>query len=133
MAQARVGRIHHVQIAAPAGCERAARQFFGELLGLEEIEKPANLAARGGAWFRGDGFEIHVGVDPQFRPAKKAHVALQVPDIQAMRTRLDKHGVETWEDEPLPGFRRFYAADPFGNRMEFLQRHADGLEPRASS
>jgi catechol 2,3-dioxygenase-like lactoylglutathione lyase family enzyme len=114
-------RIHHVQIAAPAGSEEQARVFFEGILGLREIEKPENLRARGGAWFAGEGFEIHVGVEEPFRPAKKAHIALQVSGLDGLRRRLEQHGLETWEDEPLPGYRRFYSADPFGNRIEFLE------------
>ena len=113
--------IHHVQIAAPPGSEEAARRFYGSILGLEEVPKPANLAGRGGAWFRGPGAEIHVGIEGDFRPARKAHVALQVRDLTAFRTHLEGQGVATREDEPLPGYRRFYADDPFGNRLEFLE------------
>jgi catechol 2,3-dioxygenase-like lactoylglutathione lyase family enzyme len=122
MAEEAVGieRIHHVQIAAPPGSEHEARRFF-TALGLREIEKPENLRTRGGAWFAGPGLEIHVGIEDPFRPAKKAHVALQVRNLDALRRRLESAGVETWEDEPLPGYRRFYAADPFGNRLELLE------------
>lgn len=123
MAEEAVGieRIHHVQLAAPPGSEDDARRFFGTILGLREIEKPENLRGRGGAWFAGPGLEIHVGVEDPFRPAKKAHVALQVHGLQEFRRRLESAGVETWDDEPLPGCRRFYTGDPFGNRMEFLE------------
>jgi catechol 2,3-dioxygenase-like lactoylglutathione lyase family enzyme len=116
----RLGRLHHVQLAAPAGGEDRCRGFFGGVLGLEEIAKPPNLVGRGGAWFRGDGFELHVGVEADFRPARKAHPAWEVPDLAGLRRRLREHGVETWEDEPLPDRERFYASDPFGNRLEFL-------------
>jgi len=116
-----IKRIHHVQIAAPPGSEEQARAFFTGTLGLREIEKPENLRRRGGAWFAADELEIHVGIEEPFRPAKKAHVALQVTDLAALRRHLEAHSVETWEDEPLPGYHRFYAADPFGNRMEFLE------------
>lgn len=119
-----IERIHHVQIAAPPGSEEEARAFFAGTLGLHEIEKPENLRRRGGAWFAGDELEIHVGIEEPFHSARKAHVALQVTHLAALRRRLEEHGIETWEDEPLPGYHRFYAADPFGNRMEFLE--ADG-------
>ena len=113
-------RLHHVQIAAPAGCEAAARRFFGGLLGLEEIPKPPHLARRGGVWFDLGATQLHVGVEAPFRPAEKAHPAFEVDDLAALRTRLTAAGVETWEDEPFPGRDRFYARDPFGNRLEFL-------------
>jgi catechol 2,3-dioxygenase-like lactoylglutathione lyase family enzyme len=117
-----IQKIHHVQIAAPPGSEEDARTFFAGILGLKEIPKPANLAARGGVWFKGDGLEIHVGIDQDFRPARKAHMALQTDDLATLRRHLEQHDIETWEDEPLPGYRRFYAADPFGNRIEFVER-----------
>ena len=117
---ARLPRLHHVQVAMPAGREGEARAFYGELLGLEEIGKPPNLLARGGCWFRLGDRELHLGVDPGFTPATKAHIALQVSELDAVRQRLEQSGVATREDEPLPGYRRFYADDPFGNRVEFL-------------
>lgn len=116
-----VEAIHHVQIAAPPGSEEDARRFYGTILGLDEVPKPANLAGRGGAWFRGRGVEIHVGVEADFRPARKAHVAFRVSDLPAFRQHLEDCGVTTREDEPLPGYDRFYADDPFGNRLEFLE------------
>jgi len=113
-------RLHHVQLASPPGSEESARRFFGELLGLREIPKPPNLARRGGVWFElGDG-QLHIGIEPEFRPAEKAHPAFVVPDLEAVRRRLAAAGVETWTDEPFPGRDRFYAHDPFGNRLEFL-------------
>jgi catechol 2,3-dioxygenase-like lactoylglutathione lyase family enzyme len=111
-------RLDHVQVAAPPRCEAVARAFYGDALGLEEIEKPAPLRARGGVWFRlGDGQELHVGVDAAFVPARKAHPAFAVADLDALAAQL---GDVTWDDE-LPGVRRFYASDPFGNRLEFMQ------------
>ena len=111
-------RLDHVQLAAPPGCEAEARGFYGGVLGLEEIEKPEALRPRGGVWFRlGDGRELHVGVDPAFVPARKAHPAFAVDDLDALAARL---GDVTWDDE-LPGVRRFYSSDPFGNRLEFLE------------
>jgi catechol 2,3-dioxygenase-like lactoylglutathione lyase family enzyme len=117
-----IRKIHHVQIAAPPGSEEQARTFFAGILGLKEIPKPANLATRGGAWFSGGDLEIHVGIDHDFKPARKAHVALQTDDLDGLRHHLQQHHIDIWEDEPLPGYRRFYAADPFGNRMEFVER-----------
>ena len=115
-------RLHHVQIAAPAGCEAAARRFFGGLLGLEEIPKPPHLARRGGVWFDLGATQLHVGVEAPFRPAEKAHPAFEVDDLAELRSRLEIAGVRLQDDELLPGRRRFYAHDPFGNRLEFVGR-----------
>jgi catechol 2,3-dioxygenase-like lactoylglutathione lyase family enzyme len=106
-------RLDHVQLAAPPGCEAEARRFFGELLGMREIEKPSSLAARGGVWFE----HLHIGVEDDFRPARKAHPAFAVDDVDALAAKL---GDVQWDDA-LPGVRRFYAHDPWGNRLEFLQ------------
>jgi catechol 2,3-dioxygenase-like lactoylglutathione lyase family enzyme len=114
--------VHHVQVAIPAGGEDAARRFYGDVLGLREVEKPENLRARGGVWFESDTLQVHLGVDPAFTPATKAHVAFEVTDIAAMRERCMAAGYSVREDEPLPGFKRFYADDPFGNRTEILQQ-----------
>lgn len=115
-------RLDHVQIAAPPGCEAAARRYFGELLGLEELPKPSALAGRGGAWFRVGVHELHVGVEAKFEPARKAHPAFAVDDVDALARSLEAAGVAVRWDDELPGIRRFYAADPWGNRLEFLQR-----------
>jgi catechol 2,3-dioxygenase-like lactoylglutathione lyase family enzyme len=114
--------LDHVQLAMPTGEEAAARAFYGDLLGLAEIAKPANLAKRGGVWFQVGPRQLHLGVEAEFRPAKKAHPALRVDDLAALAERLKAAGCATIEDEPLEGYHRFYAADPFGNRLEFLQR-----------
>jgi catechol 2,3-dioxygenase-like lactoylglutathione lyase family enzyme len=117
--------LHHVQVAAPAGCEEAARRFYGELLGLPELEKPPLLAARGGCWFRLGVGELHVGVDERFRPALKAHPAFVVESsvaLDALAATLEASGVEVrWahEDE-IPGQRRFFVDDPWGNRLELV-------------
>lgn len=108
--------LDHVQVAAPPGCEAAARAFYGELLGLEEVEKPASLKGRGGVWFQ----QLHVGVEEDFRPARKAHPALRVSDIDALATRLTTAGKRIEWDDALPGIRRFYTSDPWGNRVELL-------------
>ena len=113
----RVTGIDHVQVAAPRGCEEAARGFYGHLLGLEELRKPEPLAARSGCWFRAGAQELHVGVEEPFAPARKAHPGFVVEDLDALAGRL---GEVTW-DESIPGTRRFYAVDPFGNRLEFRQ------------
>ena len=105
----------------PEGGEPAARRFYGALLGLPEIAKPPRLAARGGVWFRLGEQEIHLGVEANFAPARKAHPALRWSGLPALREELKEGGVLVREEEPLPGFHRFYADDPFGNRLEFLE------------
>jgi catechol 2,3-dioxygenase-like lactoylglutathione lyase family enzyme len=116
-----VGAILHVQLAMPVGAEEAARAFYGGLLALKEIEKPAALQARGGVWFRAGAQELHLGVDAEFRPARKAHPALAVDQLERLRRRLEQHGVSTRDDVTLPDRARFYCDDPFGNRLEFVQ------------
>ena len=110
----------HVQLAAPVGCEDAARRFFGELLGLEELEKPESLRSRGGVWFRVGAQQLHVGVDADFSPARKAHPAFTVSDYDELRDRLRAAGVEVTDDGSIPGIRRCYVADPWGNRIELV-------------
>ena len=105
--------LHHVQLAAPAGSEPLLREFYGGVLGLQEVPKPPDLAKRGGVWFRGEGVEVHLGIEDDFRPARKAHPAFLVDD-------LDAFGTET-PDDLLPGYRRIYLTDPVGNRIELLQ------------
>jgi catechol 2,3-dioxygenase-like lactoylglutathione lyase family enzyme len=115
--------LHHVQLAMPAGAEATARAFYSGLLGLPELPKPPHLTARGGCWFGLADRELHLGVEPDFRPARKAHPALLVPDLDGLRARLTAAGVATRDEaDPPAGYRRFYADDPFGNRLEFLQR-----------
>jgi catechol 2,3-dioxygenase-like lactoylglutathione lyase family enzyme len=110
--------LHHVQLAAPPGCEDAARHFFGALLGLEELPKPASLAGRGGVWFRVGAQELHIGVEQEFAPARKAHPAFVVADVGALRARLEAAGVPTQDAPAIDDLARFYAADPWGNRIE---------------
>jgi catechol 2,3-dioxygenase-like lactoylglutathione lyase family enzyme len=117
----RVSRIDHVQIAAPAGCETAARDFYGSILGLKEIEKPPVLHARGGCWFECGSQQLHIGVEKDFRPARKAHPAFAVFRLDELREVLTARGVKVVEDDNLPGARRFYAEDPWGNRLEFVE------------
>jgi catechol 2,3-dioxygenase-like lactoylglutathione lyase family enzyme len=114
-------RLHHVQLAMPRGEESAARAFFGAVLGMAEVEKPPALAARGGAWFRGGGVEFHLGVEADFRPARKAHPAILVRDLDIVVALLRGAGQDVSWDDNFPGYRRVYAHDPFGNRLEFLQ------------
>ncbi|HEY3920507.1 MAG TPA: VOC family protein [Gaiellaceae bacterium] len=112
--------IDHVQVVAPAGCEDAARRFYGGVLGLEEIEKPEALRARGGAWFRAGAQQLHVGVAAGFAPADKAHPAFAVDELDALAERLSGAGFPVEWDDALCDRRRFYSADPWGNRLEFL-------------
>ena len=117
--------IHHVQVAAPAGCEAAARGFYGALLGLEEIPKPAALAGRGGCWFRAGQQELHVGVDEAYVPAAKAHPGLVTGSDLALReiaARLEAAGaaVEWADPTEIDGRPRFHVRDPWGNRLELL-------------
>lgn len=113
--------IDHVQLAAPEGCESEARKFFGELLEWSEIPKPENLRKRGGVWFQCGTHQVHIGVQKDFTPAKKAHPAFHVENLDALRSYLEQKGVPVIDDEPLEGAKRFYLADPFGNRLEFLE------------
>lgn len=114
--------LDHVQIAAPSGCEDAARRFFGGLLGLPEIEKPPRLRDRGGVWFGLGAQQLHVGVQEPFAPALKAHPALRVAAgrLETVEQRLSSAGVPVTWDEALAGERRFYTEDPWGNRIELL-------------
>lgn len=113
--------LHHTQLAMPAGAEPQVRAFYADILGMTELEKPPVLAARGGCWFRSGGLELHLGVEQEFRPARKAHPGMLVSDIDALAARLTACGVEVDWDGEFPGHRRFYAHDPLGNRLEFLQ------------
>lgn len=113
--------IDHVQLAMPPGGEPSARVFYAGLLGLPEMPKPPHLAVRGGCWFESESVKLHLGVDDDFRPARKAHPALLVADLTALVERLARAGVEIVDDEPLEGYSRVYAYDPFGNRLELLE------------
>jgi len=116
-----IGRLHHVQLAMPEGEEAAAEAFYGEVLGIPRVPKPPHLAARGGCWFEDGDLRIHLGVEGDFRPSRKAHPALVVDDLAGLRTRLRAAGVPEFADQPLQGFDRIYVSDPFGNRIELMQ------------
>jgi len=118
--------IEHVQLAMPAGGEEAARAFYRDLLGVAETPKPPHLAVRGGCWFEDGAVKIHLGVEAEFRPARKAHPALVVDDVLALAERLKGAGVRVVDDEPLEGCDRIYADDPFGNRIELMTRRLEG-------
>jgi catechol 2,3-dioxygenase-like lactoylglutathione lyase family enzyme len=113
--------LDHIQLAMPPGREAEARHFYAELLGLTEINKPQPLAGRGGCWFEGPHIFIHLGVEADFRPARKAHPCFRVTDLAAARQVLEAAGFEPALDDSVPQVRRFFAADPFGNRLEFMQ------------
>jgi catechol 2,3-dioxygenase-like lactoylglutathione lyase family enzyme len=117
-------QIEHVQLAMPAGGEQLARRFYGELLGIPEVMKPPNLAKRGGCWFERGNLKLHLGVEADFRPARKAHVALLVEDLAALRRKLSAADVGVKNDEPLQGYHRVYVDDPFGNRLELMEPDA---------
>ena len=114
--------LDHVQIAMPAGRENAARDFYAGLLGMIELEKPPVLAARGGCWFGSGAAVLHLGVEASFAPARKAHPALLVDDLDRLAAALPAAGCECVPaDGEIPGVRRFHVSDPFGNRIEFQQ------------
>jgi catechol 2,3-dioxygenase-like lactoylglutathione lyase family enzyme len=117
----RVEAIDHVQLAMPAGEEAAAVAFYEGVLGIAQVPKPAHLAARGGCWFEQPGIKIHLGVEHDFRPARKAHPALLVSDLAGLVDRLREAGVVVADDEPLDGHDRVYVDDPFGNRIELME------------
>jgi catechol 2,3-dioxygenase-like lactoylglutathione lyase family enzyme len=117
--------LDHVQIAMPRGGEPAARQFYGDLLGLTELPKPPSLAARGGLWFQCGALQIHLGVEADFRPAGKAHPGFLVRDLLAVREALARAGHEVVLDpQPCPGVERLFTKDPFGNRIELIEPHS---------
>jgi catechol 2,3-dioxygenase-like lactoylglutathione lyase family enzyme len=113
--------IDHVQLAMPAGEEARARAFYGDLLGVPEQPKPAELAGRGGCWFETPRVRVHLGVETPFTPARKAHVAFRVDDVAGLAARARAAGYEVVDDRALPGHERVFIFDPFGNRLEFLR------------
>jgi hypothetical protein len=114
-------RLHHAQLAIPPGGEGLARRYYGEILGMTELEKPPVLAARGGCWFRGGGLELHLGVERDFHAAAKAHPGILVQNLDALATRLADSGCDVGWDDNFPGHRRFYSHDLHGNRLELLE------------
>lgn len=126
-----VRSLDHVQLAMPAGREVDARAFYAGVLGIPEVEKPANLAKRGGCWFERGGLKVHLGVEPNFQPARKAHPAFIVENLAALSAKLVEAGYPVITDEPLEGYTRVYVNDPFGNRIELME--PDGTRgPRRS-
>ncbi|MET8943103.1 VOC family protein [Streptomyces sp. NPDC004542] len=123
--------VDHVQLAAPPGSEDQLRAYYVDVLGMTEIPKPPVLAARGGCWFQAGAVRLHLGIAQDFRPGRKAHPGLRVRDIGAYAARLAGRGAPVTWDENLPGHRRFYAEDPVGNRLEFLEAVATASSGRS--
>lgn len=113
--------IDHVQIAIPKGGEAQARAFYGMLLGLIEVPKPVDMAARGGCWFEQGDIKVHLGIEEPFRANVKAHVAFRVDDVARIAERAAAAGFTTKADDPLEGHDRVFVFDPFGNRLEFVR------------
>ena len=118
---ARLIGLHHVQLAMPPGEEEAAARFYSAILGLQQVAKPPELAPRGGVWFREGDLEVHLGVEEPFTPARKAHPAFLVRNLETLRARIEAAGYRVTDDVPLEGFRRCYVRDPFGNRLELVE------------
>lgn len=116
-----IKRIDHIQLAAPVGSEDTARSFYRDVLSLEEVEKPESLKKNGGVWFSNGSVHIHIGVEQPFVPAKKAHPAFEVDDLEALASHIRNKGISVTTDDQLPGANRFYVSDPFDNRLEFLE------------
>lgn len=114
-------RLDHVQLAMPAGREVEAIAFYEGMLGIPHVAKPAHLAVRGGCWFERGDLKVHLGVDKEFRPATKAHPAFIVDDVRGLVATLVSAGFRVVDDEPIEGFDRVYADDPFGNRIELIE------------
>lgn len=117
----RLTALDHVQLAAPPGSEDALRAFYAGVLGMTEQPKPPVLAARGGCWFVSGEVELHLGIESDFRPARKAHPGLRVTGLDALASRLESAGAPVTRDDAIPGVRRFHTEDPVGNRLEFLE------------
>jgi catechol 2,3-dioxygenase-like lactoylglutathione lyase family enzyme len=114
--------IHHIQLAMPPGEEQLARAFYVDILGFEEIPKPSKLVKRGGVWFRSNSVHLHLGVEIDFHPAKKAHPAFVVNDLAGIEKRCADTGYSIIRDEQISDYDRIYVTDPFGNRIELLQK-----------
>ncbi len=117
----RIKQIDHVQLAMPPGKEAEARAFYEGVLGIPEVPKPPNLARRGGCWFVQGALKVHLGVEEDFRPARKAHPAFLVRDLPGLKTLIETAGYAVRTDETLEGYDRIYVHDPFGNRLELME------------
>ena len=113
--------LHHVQLAMPPDEEETALRFYATVLGLEQVEKPAALAPRGGIWLRSGDLEVHLGVEEGFQPAVKAHPAFLVQGLEKLRARIEEAGYKVIDTVQLEGFHRIYVRDPFGNRLELIE------------
>ncbi len=114
-------RLDHVQLAMPPGREADARAVYEGLLGIPEVAKPPHLAARGGCWFERGALKVHLGVETDFIPARKAHPAFIVDGLRELVARLERAGYHVAEDQPLESYDRTYVSDPFGNRIELME------------
>lgn len=121
MERGRLLGLHHVQLAMPEGEEETAVAFYEGVLGLEQVPKPPEISPRGGAWFRLDDLEVHLGVEQGFRPALKAHPAFLVDDLERVRARVEMSGFKAIDTVQFPGYQRVYVRDPFGNRLELIE------------
>jgi len=120
-----IDRIDHVQLAMPVGAEDRARAFYQGVLGIPEVSKPAHMAQRGGCWFARGNLKVHLGADPHFHAAQKAHPAFVVIDLPSLTARLTALGYSVRDDVPVDGYVRVHVDDPFGNRIEFMEAHGD--------
>jgi catechol 2,3-dioxygenase-like lactoylglutathione lyase family enzyme len=118
---ARLVGLHHVQLAMPPDEEEAAVRFYGAILGLQQVPKPADLSPRGGVWFRTGDLEIHLGMEDQFSPAVKAHPAFLVDGLETLKARIEAAGYRVTDTVQIEGFHRVYVRDPFGNRVELIE------------
>ncbi|GGO88385.1 VOC family protein [Wenjunlia tyrosinilytica] len=116
-----ISSLDHVQLAAPPGSEERLRAYYLDILGMAEADKPPALATRGGCWFEAGALRLHIGIEADFRPARKAHPGITVTGIEDFARRISARGATVTWDDNLPGHRRFYSEDPFGNRLEFLE------------
>ena len=116
-----ISGVDHVQLAAPPGCEPEARRFYSEILGMEEIAKPEALQGRGGCWFQCGRQQVHIGVERDFSPARKAHPAFLAPDLDKLEQLFTLRHIAYERDSSIPGVKRIYANDPWNNRLEFIQ------------
>jgi catechol 2,3-dioxygenase-like lactoylglutathione lyase family enzyme len=119
--------VDHVQLAMPRNEEARARAFYAGALGMVELPKPGPLAVRGGCWFASGDVQLHLGVEDDFRPARKAHPGLRCTDYDALLERMRAHGIDVREDAVVPGARRAFVDDPFGNRIELIAEAATEL------
>ncbi len=125
MSEGAIIGIHHVQLAMPPGREEEARRFYYGVLGIPEVQKPDDLAKRGGVWFERGNLRVHLGVEQDFRPARKAHPGLLVRDLKLLSKQLADAGYEVTTGEPLEGYEHIYVNDPFGNRLELLVKQPE--------